>query len=87
MMNAESTLKQAQMANLLSALGLGTQAATANNSGGTPSWLNDIVGGGLDWLFGDEGVVYDADVGNTEEYYDDNGVYDDFGNGGGPQYV
>jgi hypothetical protein len=100
MMNAESSLKQAQMSNLLSALGLGSQASSAakGSVGGLGEALGQF-GGGLWDFFGsqfdtDDGVLYDADVsgsgstGTYETYGDDDPYgYDDPYGDTGPQWA
>lgn len=95
--NLQAMLTQAQMGNITNALtpmmsgggGIGGMSAGDLLTSGA-GMIGGLLGSGLDWLFGDEGQVYDADVNNTgdysgdKQYYDDNGVYDDFGSYGGP---
>lgn len=69
MINSETQLKQAQMANLLSALGMGAQTATANNSNGTPSWLDKIVGSAGDYIGGGLGSMFGSVFGATPDQF------------------
>lgn len=83
MMNAESTLKQAQMQSLMSALGLGTQASAnaAGSGSGSSGWLEDIIGKGYEWLFGKDEYGVNTGSSNTENYYDPEYNYENQGFG------
>ena len=95
MMNAETNLKQAQMANLLSALGIGSQAVSggsnASGGGGGASLLQGIIGSANDYIGAGLGSLFGSVFGATDDQFANYGggtdIYSDQGSAFGDAAV